>query len=142
MRTRTPSGLETAAWILGGLGIGLVAGLFAAGWVGTVSRARLRRAMDELGEPAGPPLTTAGAARAVESALESSDLWEHHLSVVAVTPHQVELHGWVPDRALRARAARLVREVPGIESVVNRLLVRGEDDRPGDDRLRLSDQPA
>lgn len=140
MQRRDLSGWETAAWILGGLGIGLTAGLFVAGWVGPVSRARLRRAVEEWGEAGAAP-STADTARAAQAALDASDLWEHHLTVVAVTPRQVELHGWLPSRALRARAMRLVRELPGIESVVNRLLVHGEDDRPGDD-LRLSDQPA
>ena len=40
----------------------------------------------------------------------------------------VELHGWVPSRGLRARAARAVAAAPGIDTLVNCLLVHGEDD--------------
>ncbi len=42
--------------------------------------------------------------------------------------------------AARARAARLVAGIPGVDAVVNHLLVRGEDDQPPD--LRLADQSA
>ncbi|HJS46957.1 MAG TPA: BON domain-containing protein, partial [Gemmatimonadales bacterium] len=53
----------------------------------------------------------------------------------------VELRGWVASRAARARAARLVADLPGVDAVVNHLLVRGEDDLPAPD-LRLADQSA
>jgi hypothetical protein len=64
------------------------------------------------------------------------------LEAVPSGPGAVELRGWVSSRIQRARAARTVRGVPGIESVVNRILVRGEDDRPHPDVLRPADQPA
>jgi osmotically-inducible protein OsmY len=38
------------------------------------------------------------------------------------------LHGWVSTRAVRLRAQRTAEAAAGQEPIVNRLLVRGEDD--------------
>ena len=54
----------------------------------------------------------------------------------------MELHGWVPTRTARAHAARVARTVPGVDRVVNSLLVRGEDDRPSTDVEQITDQSA
>jgi osmotically-inducible protein OsmY len=54
----------------------------------------------------------------------------------------VELRGWVPSRSIRTCAGRTALAVPGIESVINSLLVRGEDDRPSPDQPRAADQSA
>ena len=57
----------------------------------------------------------------------------------------VELRGWVPTRAARALAARVACAVPGIERVINSILVRGEDDagspRPARDRPERMTEP-
>ncbi len=50
-----------------------------------------------------------------------------------------ELRGWVPDRSARARASRLAQAASGGLPIVNRLLVRGEDDAHSD--LVLDDEP-
>lgn len=50
------------------------------------------------------------------------------LEVLPVSRQVVELGGWVGSRALRTRAARVVAARVGTDSVVNRILVRGEDD--------------
>jgi hypothetical protein len=53
----------------------------------------------------------------------------------------VELRGWVTDRSSRTLAARVACAVPGIETVINSILVRGEDDSfPGG--KRVTDQSA
>ena len=53
----------------------------------------------------------------------------------------VELRGWVKDRGSRTLAARIARAVPGIDNVINSILVRGEDDSfPGG--KRVTDQSA
>jgi hypothetical protein len=57
-------------------------------------------------------------------------------------PGTVELHGWVPTRAVRATAARIAAKVTGIDRVVNCILVRGEDDRSGKSPKPLADQSA
>ncbi len=54
----------------------------------------------------------------------------------------VELRGWVPTRTIRTAAGRAALAVPGIESVINSILVRGEDDRPASDQPRAADQSA
>jgi hypothetical protein len=48
----------------------------------------------------------------------------------------------VGDRAARTLAARVARAVPGIESVINSILVRGEDDRIIPGSKRATDQSA
>ncbi|MBA2628396.1 MAG: BON domain-containing protein [Gemmatimonadales bacterium] len=58
------------------------------------------------------------------------------LEAVAIARGNVELRGWVSSRATRALAARVVRAVPGIDTVTNNILVRGEDD------LTPHDEPA
>ena len=54
----------------------------------------------------------------------------------------VELRGWVTDRAARTLAARVARVVAGIDTVINSILVRGEDDRIIPDSKRANDQSA
>jgi osmotically-inducible protein OsmY len=61
--------------------------------------------------------------------LDASDLRQYTVEVIGVMPGVVELHGWVPSRSVRARAARIAANVPGIDRVVNCILVRGEDDK-------------
>jgi osmotically-inducible protein OsmY len=64
------------------------------------------------------------------------------LEVVPISRNSVELRGWVGDRAARTLAARVARAVPGIESVINSILVRGEDDRIIPGSKRVTDQSA
>ena len=54
----------------------------------------------------------------------------------------VELRGWVPSRAARTLAGRTALAVPGIESVINSILVRGEDDQALPEEPRATDQSA
>jgi hypothetical protein len=54
------------------------------------------------------------------------------LEPIAVSAGRVELHGWVPNRALRARAWRTARLAPGVDQVINCILVHGEDDAAPD----------
>src|SRR5689334_19059665 len=54
----------------------------------------------------------------------------------------VELRGWVPTRAARTLAGRTALATPGIESVINSLLVRGEDDVQRSRDARATDQSA
>ena len=54
----------------------------------------------------------------------------------------VELRGWVPTRAARTIAGRTALAAPGIESIINSLQVRGEDDVRSAEGSRATDQSA
>ena len=67
--------------------------------------------------------------REVERRLSAdAELGHLGLEAVAVSQRRIELHGWVPTRELRARAWRTARQAPGIDTLINCLLVHGEDD--------------
>lgn len=142
MRER-PSTSELMAWSLVGIGLGLVGGIALAGWLGPVRRGE----DDETADPAsaGAPaklLKASAAERAVERALSRDvELGELELRALAVGRGVVELHGWVSSRALRTRAMRVAAQVEGIESLINCLLVHGEDD-PAEPALDATDQSA
>jgi hypothetical protein len=141
MRAR-PSSSELVAWSLVGLCLGLVAGFAIGGWLGPVHRRRGPVAAGDDTVAESTPLKAAAAERAVHRAIEQDlDLRGLGLTALGVGTGVVELHGWVPDRALRARAARLAARVAGIESLVNCLLVHGEDDAASP-ALDATDQPA
>jgi hypothetical protein len=136
---RTASASELLAWTLVGAAIGVVAGFALGEWLGPLT---VDRAKPLLGSEDSGRLGAAEAARAARRTLASDpDLKGLGLEPIAVGPGVVELHGWVPSRALRARAARLVAGTAGIDSLVNCVLVHGEDDAPGSLRA-ATDQPA
>jgi hypothetical protein len=122
---------DMVLWGSLGLATGLVAGVALGGWVGDVNRPRIERAARRLREPAPDrPTSQADMARQARAALGAeATLGALSLDASAVARGVVELRGWVPSRAARALAARTVRAVPGVESVINSILVRGEDDR-------------
>jgi uncharacterized membrane protein len=121
---------ETLLW--GSLGIftGLVAGIVVSEWIGDVNRPRIRRVAARLQQPAPvSSLTAAARARSAGAALQAhAALRDLGLQAVAVSQSTVELRGWVASRSTRALAARVARGVPGVEMIINNILVRGEDD--------------
>ena len=138
---RRPASTELLAWSLVGLGLGVAAGFALGGWLGP-SAPRTRRPDADDGAETVSPLKPSAASRAVRTALAADEtLGPLALEPIGVSPGVVELHGWVPSRSLRARAARLAASTPGIESLVNCLLVRGEDDAD-EPALDATDQPA
>jgi hypothetical protein len=145
VRTRTQlSGLQVVTLATVGVAGGLVLGFALAEWLGGVNAPRVRRAARRMRQSPPPPmLSAASAARATAAALAADpELRDLGLQVTLVVRGTVELHGWVRSRALRARAARLARGVPGVESVVNSILVRGEDDRTHTPDYLATDQSA
>jgi hypothetical protein len=135
MRDRNVGAGELLLLGLAGVSAGLAAGFALASWTGRVSGARVKSAARRLGAPLAPAAVAprkavAALARDAHAGL-AADLQLAALGLVCrpVGRAGLELHGWVPSRALRARAARLVQDVAGVDSVVNCLLVRGEDDR-------------
>lgn len=131
---------EMAGWGVLGFVTGLVAGSTLAAWVGGMSRDRLGRAVwwRRAAAPERPRTAAATVTAAMEALASEPSLAGLTLDALALGQRAVELRGWVRDRSQRTLAARRVREVAGIDTVVNRILVRGEDDRPRD----LSAQPA
>jgi hypothetical protein len=136
------SGGQIFVWTTIGVATGLVAGFALSEWVGGVNRTRFRRAARRLGQHAPTRVTPAASARAVEAAIQAEPrLAGVSIEAITVSRGTVELRGWVKDRSSRTLAARIACAVPGIESVINSILVRGEDDSfPGS--KRVTDQSA
>ena len=137
------SGGEVVLWAALGAGAGLLAAIALSEWVGEVNPARVRRMADRLREQEPARLTAAASVRAVQVALNAEPrLAGLPIEARAVSRGAVELRGWVPSRSIRTVAGRTALAVPGIESVINSLLVRGEDDRPSPEQPRAADQSA
>ncbi len=137
------SGGEVVLWTALGAGAGLLAGIALSEWVGEVNPQRVRRIADRLREQEPTRLTASASVRAVQVALGAEPrLAGLSIEARAVSRGAVELRGWVPSRSVRTLAGRTALAVPGIESVINSLLVRGEDDRPSSDQPRAADQSA
>jgi hypothetical protein len=137
------SGGEVVLWATLGAGAGLLAAIALSEWVGDVNPGRMRRIAGRLREQEPTRLTAAASVRAVQVALDAEPrLAGLSIEARAVSRGAVELRGWVPSRTTRTVAGRTALAVPGIESVINSLLVRGEDDRPSPDKPRAADQSA
>jgi BON domain len=136
------SGIQILLWTTLGVGAGLVAGFALTEWVGGVNRTRFRRAARRLGQHGPARVTPAAMAREVDAAIHAEPrLAGFAIEAMAVSRGTVELRGWVTDRGSRALASRVACKVPGIETVINSILVRGEDDSfPGS--TRVTDQSA
>ncbi len=129
---RRPPSSELLAWTLVGALAGVAAGFALGEWLGPLTPERTSRALRRVTGSAEPRLTPAESARAARMTLERDPVFKGlELVPIGVGPGIVELHGWLPTRALRARAMRLTSQTPGIESLVNCLLVHGEDDGAG-----------
>ncbi len=137
------SGGEILLWAALGVGSGLVAGFALGEWVGGMDQTRVRRVARRLSERAPARLTSAASARAVVVALSAETrLAGLGIETLPVARGVVELRGWVPTRAARTLAGRTAIAVPGIESVINSILVRGEDDQSPPARSPAADQSA
>ena len=142
-RNRELSGTQILLWSTFGVGTGLLAGLALGEWVGGVNQTRVRRVARTLGYPGALHHTSAASARAVQTALGAEPrLAGCTLEVVPISRRSVELRGWVGDRPARTLAARVAGAVPGVETVINSILVRGEDDRVMPGGKRATDQSA
>ncbi len=137
------SGVELLLWTTLGVGTGLVAAFALSEWVGDVNRVRVGRAARRLREQRPTRLTIAASARAVEVALAAEPrLAGLRIDALPVARGVVELRGWVPSRVARTAAGRTALAVPGIESVINSILVRGEDDQSRAGDAQATDQSA
>jgi len=137
------NGIQIILWTGLGLGAGLAAGFTLGEWIGGVNRIRVRGVARRLREGVPARLTSSASVRAVEAALQAEPrLAGVPVEVMAVARGVVELRGWVPSRAARALAGRTALAAPGIDSVINSLLVRGEDDLTRVQGSRATDQSA
>jgi hypothetical protein len=137
------TGMQVMLWSGLGVGSGLLAGFLLSEWVGGVNRVRVKGVARRLRQGAPTRLTSSASARAVGAALQAEPrLAGVPIEPMAVARGVVELRGWVPTRAARAIAGRCALAVPGIESVINSLLVRGEDDLTRARDARATDQSA
>lgn len=137
------SGAQALLWTALGLGAGLASGFALSEWVGGVSRTRVDGVARRLSRPTRARLTPSASGRAVEATLRAEPrLTGIRVEILAVARGVVELRGWVPSRPVRTLACRTALATPGIESVINSLLVRGEDDLPRPQDPRATDQSA
>jgi hypothetical protein len=117
--------------LLGPALVGLALGATVGFMVGELFGPRAERHLVAPSSDAAhsPRRTMAELVAAALTALsEDRELSRLSLEVIPVSRQVVELHGWVPTRLLRTRALRVAAAAVGAQSVVNRLLVRGEDD--------------
>lgn len=112
-------------WAVMGTAVGVVAGLYAAEAL-AVQPQRVRR----LVRPRAQPVRVGFLARLARQHLRDEPLLHGTaIEVLPVSARTIELHGWVATRSQRAAAERAVRRVQGLESIINAILVHGEDDR-------------
>jgi osmotically-inducible protein OsmY len=134
---------QVLLWTTLGMGAGVVAGFALSEWIGGVSPTRVRRAAGRIGLSTPARLTAAAAVRSVQTALLAEPkLGGLTIEVIPVARGAVELRGWVPSRLMRAIAGRTALAASGIESVINSLQVRGEDDEARADDQHATDQSA
>ena len=137
------SGTQVLAWAALGMGAGLAAGFALGNWTGGVNRARVRGAAQRLREGSPLHLTPAASVQAAEAAIRAEPrLAGLSIEVLSFSRGVVELRGWVPTRVARAVAGRAALAPRGIDSVINSILVHGEDDRAMQKAPRATDQSA
>ncbi len=114
--------LSAAAGFTGGLVLGLVAGEL----LGDLHGERVRRVIRRFRRRGRADASN--FSRAVAEALrDSPGTGALDVDARVLDRGLVELAGRVPDVAARRVAADVVRSVPGVELVVNRILVEGRD---------------
>jgi hypothetical protein len=122
---------DLGPWVLLGFGVGLAAGFVFGEVFGTGGRKRVGRLLGTFARPRPKPEPRSALAARIARVLKTDvALSSYAFEILPVGRGGLELHGWVPSRALRTRAHRLAQAAAGIEPVVNRLLVWGEDDGP------------
>jgi hypothetical protein len=132
LSTQTPDdrqifGITIAA--VAGLGIGLVLGMVTGELMGTVDGERVRRVVrrlrqDEPDEPEDVKFLERDLLGTLRSNPTTRQL---DLGVKALGGGMVEVTGTAPDERTRELAGSLLKNVRGVETVVNRVLVEGVD---------------
>src|SRR5215216_1382876 len=100
-RNEKLSGGEVLGWTLAGIATGVLGGVLLSAWLGKSGPHRVRRALGQWKRPpAIPARRTSVAMRDTQAAIDGSDLHHFKLVAIGVMPGVVELHGWVPTRAI------------------------------------------
>jgi osmotically-inducible protein OsmY len=127
-RDERPGAVGLAVTAAMGFAVGVLGGMLLGGSVGFLHADRVRDALNRLRhgdhEPAEPAELEDAVREALRSDEATSDL---DVAVHAVGPGLIELTGVTSDALVRRAAADIARAVPGVEVVVNRILVRGTD---------------
>jgi hypothetical protein len=114
-------------WALLGFGAGVAAGFLLREMVGRGTTNRAARLIRSIGKPERDPRSV--RTTTILAVLEAEpELTGVSFTLLPAGPNGFELRGWVESRAARTRAYRLAQAASGEFPVVNRLLVRGEDD--------------
>lgn len=92
--------------------------------------------MDDTGEDSGTPLIEE---RVLEAFNNDPILAERAIDIGALGPGVIELAGWVDDDQEAEHAVTVARGVPGVETVVNRLLVDDEEQQVQENIRRFKD---
>jgi hypothetical protein len=137
-RAAADPGPGLAGTILLGLGLGVALGFLAGELVGPAASQVIKGDRPRAG--------TGPVARLVAAAQDVLDddvvLRECNLEVLAVGPGRIELHGWVPARRSRARAAQLISDAVAADAIINCLQVRGDDDLATPEEIASDEQMA
>jgi len=128
-RHRSGSVARTGALAALGFGAGVAAGFLMGTLFGSGGHRRVGRIVRSAGRgPAAREGRTVLMDRVRTALAADPELRGQIFELLAVGRTGLELHGWVTSRALRARALRVAEAAAGTEPIINRLLVRGEDD--------------
>lgn len=112
-----------------GLVAGLAVGVGFRALIGRLDRQRVRAAVADWTGHHPVPVTGRAIGARIHEALDADPATGGlALETVPVGPGRVELHGWVPSRATRARAIRIATEAAAGTDVVNRLMAPDDDD--------------
>lgn len=123
---------ELAPLALLGLGVGVALGFLLGELYGRERTRRVTRAWAGRLKQARTPINSERLGAQLRAALAPALGAEAAgIDVIAVGRGAVELHGWVSSRRLRTKALAAARSAAGVDQpVIDRLLVRGEDDIP------------
>jgi hypothetical protein len=128
-RHRSRSVARTGALAALGFGAGLATGFLIGTLFGSGGPRRVGLLVQSAARGHATPERRGSLLARVRAALAADpDLRGQAFELLAVGRVGLELHGWVTSRAMRARAHRVAEAAAGTEPIINRLLVRGEDD--------------
>jgi hypothetical protein len=125
-RTESVAGIALAS--AAGFGFGLLAGLIAGEWLGGVDAERVRKAVDRFRPESGGAGDRTVLEAAVRQALRSEPATRYlKVRVRALGDRLVVVTGRVGNEVARERTGEVARAAAPGCTVINRLLVEGED---------------
>ena len=134
-RTRRALGIGLAA--IATFVAGTLAGMALGGAVGAVHRRRVSDTIGRIGRPKRRLPVMELEAAVLEALREDEATSDLELHVQVADEGLIELTGVVTDATLRRVAADIARAVPGVDVVVNRIMLRDAPGAPGAPAARL-----